>query len=681
MNRLILFILSLPLAVFAAEPHGWRGDGTGRYPDANPPTTWERKAVDPLWAMRCSAVRPAANDENAGRPIAGQVGYITDWLILGPIAVPDAPAAIANPIIPNESEVRPTAGEKIGASTWTRLEAGPDINLTLALGKGENRACYLHTYLFSKAAGKVSLWTGAHNQGVKVWLNGKTIVSTTQSADGNGRHRYVVDVAPGWNSLLYKVTQGDKGGWSCSTWLSAAHPVSYETKNVAWMARLPGPSVSSPIIVGKKVFLASEPNELVCVDKDTGKVLWIRPTTLYDAATDDEKKSAGAKGKSATDKITEINDQLITQLNAGISKTGASTVQPLVPKQYRESKEKANHEIVELMKGVDPKKYKEPFKQDAGFTSPTPCSDGESVFVFYTNGIVAAFDLDGHRKWVGFENAGNDEHGNHYSPELAGDLVIFCMNKQVRAVNKKTGDVVWRQKIRSSSMSSPAVTKIGNEHVILTGNGTLLRASDGQPIGEGNLFQNAGTPTPIIESGVAYAFGSGCLLAMQLPASTDPKAEMKQLWKVPLFDHDLEREFGSTTTFEGGFVASPLFADGLIYLVSEGGFLIVLDAKTGESVYRKRLDLHPRVAYISHPGVAASPTLAGKYIYIMDNSGTCIVLSRGREPKVVARNMMENIFAPNEWNEAQEQLESTAVFEGKTMWIRGPEYLYCVRVE
>src|SRR5438552_659031 len=30
----------------ADHPVGWRGDGTGRFPGANPPTTWERKPVD-----------------------------------------------------------------------------------------------------------------------------------------------------------------------------------------------------------------------------------------------------------------------------------------------------------------------------------------------------------------------------------------------------------------------------------------------------------------------------------------------------------------------------------------------------------------------------------------------------------------------------------------------------------
>jgi len=45
-------------------------------------------------------------------------------------------------------------------------------------------------------------------------------------------------------------------------------------KNILWKAELPGYGHSSPIVVGKKVFLTIEPDVTVCLDADTGKVLW-----------------------------------------------------------------------------------------------------------------------------------------------------------------------------------------------------------------------------------------------------------------------------------------------------------------------------------------------------------------------------------------------------------------------
>ena len=48
------------------RPLGWRGDGTGRYPGATPPTQWERKrsggsytARGILWATPMPNARPS----------------------------------------------------------------------------------------------------------------------------------------------------------------------------------------------------------------------------------------------------------------------------------------------------------------------------------------------------------------------------------------------------------------------------------------------------------------------------------------------------------------------------------------------------------------------------------------------------------------------------------------------
>src|SRR6266516_2689074 len=63
-------------------------------------------------------------------------------------------------------------------------------------------------------------------------------------------------------------------------------PTSWSDKdNVKWKADVPGRSVSSPIVVGKKVFVTSasgprfERLHALCLDADTGKILWHRQLT------------------------------------------------------------------------------------------------------------------------------------------------------------------------------------------------------------------------------------------------------------------------------------------------------------------------------------------------------------------------------------------------------------------
>jgi hypothetical protein len=126
--------------------------------------------------------------------------------------------------------------------------------------------------------------------------------------------------------------------------------------------------------------------------------------------------------------------------------------------------------------------------------------------------------------------------------------------------------------------------------------------------------------------------------------------------------------------FDRGFVASPLYVDGLIYQVTQGGGLLVNDAASGDLVYRKVLPLKPRTQYWNWAGCSTSPTLAGKYIYLMDNQGTTLVIQPGREYRELARNFL----GESKGGKEQAQMVSTPVFEGTRMYYRTPEYLYCI---
>jgi len=52
-----------------------------------------------------------------------------------------------------------------------------------------------------------------------------------------------------------------------------------ESKNIAWQAEV-GKGLSSPVVVGGRIFLTSEQDLLVCVDRAKGKVLWKKANGL-----------------------------------------------------------------------------------------------------------------------------------------------------------------------------------------------------------------------------------------------------------------------------------------------------------------------------------------------------------------------------------------------------------------
>jgi hypothetical protein len=52
-------------------------------------------------------------------------------------------------------------------------------------------------------------------------------------------------------------------------------------KNVLWSVKMPNWGQSSPIVVGRRVITMAEPDTTLCVDADTGKVLWQDALDLF----------------------------------------------------------------------------------------------------------------------------------------------------------------------------------------------------------------------------------------------------------------------------------------------------------------------------------------------------------------------------------------------------------------
>ena len=103
---------------------------------------------------------------------------------------------------------------------------------------------------------------------------------------------------------------------------------------------------------------------------------------------------------------------------------------------------------------------------------------------------------------------------------------------------------------------------------------------------------------------------------------------------------------------------SPLAHDGLLYAVRENGFLQVMNTADGEIVYNERLN---------DGTYAASPVLADGRIYILADNGNTTVDQPGREFKELAHN---------ELNEPAQA--SMAVSDGR-LFIRTSKHLYCIK--
>src|SRR5437868_516411 len=82
------------------HPLGWRGDWTGRFPGANPPTEWSRRVKGITSQIKYQAGKPAG-DPDAG---SHSLEYFTikEWLVAGPFEVDDPTADIEKDFLGGE---------------------------------------------------------------------------------------------------------------------------------------------------------------------------------------------------------------------------------------------------------------------------------------------------------------------------------------------------------------------------------------------------------------------------------------------------------------------------------------------------------------------------------------------------------------------------------------------------
>jgi outer membrane protein assembly factor BamB len=714
----------------AERPVGWRGDWTGQFPGATPPTEWSRRVKGITTELKYQADKPAgAGAGKDAKPL--EYFSIKDWLVAGPFSVDDAATGIDKDLLGGEDKVEPAKDAKAGTVAWKFLRADVDtqsrhecnggtcgnsnVDFVFAFGQitetpkpkieGDfnNKVAYAHTYIYSPADAKVKLQMPFDGTAGRFWLNGKP---TNLDIKNRGRD-FDVALNKGWNRLLVKVAvekglrakDGD-ADWA-SKWLVAAYlvpagPVEYETKNVAWMTKMTGRSISQPTIVGDKIFVGSATTDLLCLDKKTGKILWLRSNTPYDALSAEERAAIPEmkeKIEPLVTKLNALNDEVVAAINAGVSPQGLSSGQQAQLDAKVKAKSDAEKAIHDAFEAIDKKKYSALYRNEVSPANATPVSDGKHVWWAcggsqWSSGAyeLACFDLDGKRVWTILDSSlGAAEHGNHVSPALVDGKLIFSAHQTLIAYDALTGKEVWRNKTTETSKDwtntpgQAVIARVGDTNVIIA-HKNLYRASDGVAVGATYLDTMFTSGSPIVANGImidaARYRGGGKpfgVISVKLPATAGAKAEV--LWDPDGKDVSIPiRGFA----FQ---IASVLCVDGIVYSIDMTGGLSVLDVAGKKCLYRMWLDGYNRYSRMVF-GVCASPTMAGKAknIYITDDAGYTHVIQPGPQFKEIARNVLENIHLSGQGGNPckQESFYTSPWFEGKCMYLHGEEYMYCI---
>ncbi len=457
----------------------------------------------------------------------------------------------------------------------------------------------------------------------------------------------------------------------------------FTSKGILWMSPLPNTCVSSPIVVGDRIFLTSEVSDLICLDSQTGRLLWIRSNPEFEASSAADRTDLpdiAQKLDPLLPQLAKANADLVEALNA--QPPALTAAAPHAPPPAIARKRDLEKQINDQQVAIDKKHFTRYWGQAVfGFGGPTPTSDGQHVCAFFTTGVSACYDLEGNRKWIKRGAGGGSEHGNFASPILCSNRLVVWAH-EMRAYDVATGELAWTNPAKAfNTYGSLFRLQSGGQWVAGFQWGFFARVADGQSIWDKGIFGDS-VATPIVEGDTIFARvgypknnnESIGFKAFKIPAATDagkltPAYEFKTDWA----DDELPVD-KKTNPFDRGFVASPLYVDGLIYQLTQGGGLMVHDAATGALVYRKVLPLKPRTHYWDWAGCGASPTLAGKNIYIMDNQGTTLVIQPGREYKELSINFIEELRDGKE----QSQNLASPVFQGQRLYYRTPAFLYCI---
>lgn len=303
-------------------------------------------------------------------------------------------------------------------------------------------------------------------------------------------------------------------------------------------------------------------------------------------------------------------------------------------------------------------------------SSPSPVTDGKSVYVMTGTGILKGFDFNGKELWSRDIQREYGAFGLNWgyasSPLLAEDSlyvqVLHGMKTDdpsyVMRLDKKNGKTIWKvdrqtDAIRESpdSYTTPALLRYGKTAEIVITGGDCVTGHDlatGKELWRANGLNPDNNPSyrivasPVIFNEIIYA-----------PTRVRPLLALKAGGRGDVTSSHL-----LWSTANGPDVPTPVTDGKYFYVVNDRGIMSCLDARSGAEIYtQQRLK----------PGTySGSPVLADGKIYVTNEDGLTSVVQAGPKFEILAENALTDY-----------SLSSPAISDGQ-IFIRTSQTLYCI---
>lgn len=301
------------------------------------------------------------------------------------------------------------------------------------------------------------------------------------------------------------------------------------------------------------------------------------------------------------------------------------------------------------------------------YATPSPVIEPGRVYVHFGSFGTACLDTATAKVlW-----SRNDLPCRHYrgpssSPVLFNNLLILTMDganlQYLVALDKRTGQTVWKtdrsavwndesvpgSKAREGDLrkahSTPLIATVAGKPQMISAGAKSAYGYDpqtGKEIWKVWYPDFSVAPRPLYENGLAYIVTG---------------QTKKELWAVKADGQGDVTETGVAWKLKTrvGKYASPILVDGLIYTAADESFVTCLDAKSGETVWTERVG----------GKYAASPIYADGRIYLFDQDGGTTVIKPGRALEILAANKLDNGFM------------ASAAVSGKSFILRTRKHLY-----
>jgi outer membrane protein assembly factor BamB len=269
--------------------------------------------------------------------------------------------------------------------------------------------------------------------------------------------------------------------------------------------------------------------------------------------------------------------------------------------------------------------------QKNSHASPTPLTDGRHLYVHFGTHGTACLTLDGEVVWKTQELEYDMRHGSGGSPVLADDtLVIACDGYDIAFVvglDRRTGEIRWRRdrpeidRYQSFSFGTPlAIEVAGRTQVVCPASDWVIAydPADGSEIWKVQYDGYSVIPRPVYGHGLVFictGYNTPSLLAIR-PDGKGDVTRTHVAWRS-------SRAVPHTP--------SPLLVGDELYMVSDGGVASCVDVKTGRRHWQERLG----------GNFSASPLYADGKIYLQSEQGEGTVIEAGRQYSELARNRLE----------------------------------------